>query len=161
MRRTGFLIILEQNRNEKNFINNRFGIHYYCSGDAQTQNENVFQLFRSKWKSCVSTIYHTHQGMSELRYTPCYISGVKTIMLAIRLSGIRFNEKKKSITVSSKVELLLPENSDGDRLKKMMNYRFDASITSAGCVLIIRDVTYQDGDSKAFSKALLSRRDDY
>ena len=75
------------------------------------------------------------------------------------LSGIRFNEKEKSITVSSKVELLLPQNSDGERLKKMMNYRFDASITNAGCVLIIRDVTYQDSDkNKSFFPKLSSAK---
>ena len=58
--------------------------------------------------------------------------------------------------MSSKVELLLTEKSDGDRLKNMMKYRIHASITSAGCVLIIRDVTYQDGDSKSFFPKLSS-----
>ena len=67
------------------------------------------------------------------------------------MSGIRFNEKERSITVSSKVELLLPENSEGVREKTMMNYRFDASITNAGCVLMIRDVTYQNVQEKGRS----------
>ena len=107
----------------------------------------MFQLF-----------IHTHQGLSEDQsYSLLYKWGKDNYAGNPLLSGIRFNEKEKSITVSSKVELLLPQNSDGERLKKMMNYRFDASITNAGCVLIIRDVTYQDSDkNKSFFPKLSS-----
>ena len=58
------------------------------------------------------------------------------------LSGIRFDDKANSVTVSAKTNL-----SDG----VSMNYRFDASITSAGCLLVIRDVTYQDKQRDADS----------
>lgn len=126
--------------------------------NAQTQDENVFSTVPEvNGKVVFQQFIHTHQGMSEAQvYSLLYKWGKDNYAGNPLLSGIRFNEKEKSITVSSKVELLLPENSDGDRLKKMMNYRFDASITSAGCVLIIRDVTYQDGDSKSFFPKLSS-----
>jgi len=59
------------------------------------------------------------------------------------LSGIRFDDKARTVTVSSKAELLLPANKAGVREKVMMNYRFDASIANAGCMLVVRDITYQ------------------
>lgn len=60
------------------------------------------------------------------------------------LSGIRFNDKDQSITVSSKAEFSLPANSKGVREKMLMNYRFDVSITNGGCLLVVRDITYQN-----------------
>ncbi len=63
------------------------------------------------------------------------------------LSGIRFDDKAKSITVGSKIELLLPQDSNGVREKVVMNYRFDATITNAGCMLVVRDITYQNDQS--------------
>ena len=127
--------------------------------NAQTQDENVFSTVPEvNGKVVFQQFIHTHQGLSEDQiYSLLYKWGKDNYAGNPLLSGIRFNEKDKSITVSSKVELLLPENSDGERLKKMMNYRFDASITNAGCVLIIRDVTYQDGDkNKSFFPKLSS-----
>jgi hypothetical protein len=59
------------------------------------------------------------------------------------LSGIRFDDKARSVTVSTRNELILPENSVGVKEKIIMSYRFDASITNAGCMLVIRDITYQ------------------
>lgn len=55
------------------------------------------------------------------------------------LLGIRYDEKNRSVTVSSKAELPL----SGNREKMMMSYRFDAAITDMGCMLTIRDITYQ------------------
>ncbi len=127
--------------------------------NAQTQDENVFSTVPEvNGKVVFQQFIHTHQGLSEDQsYSLLYKWGKDNYAGNPLLSGIRFNEKEKSITVSSKVELLLPENSDGERLKKMMNYRFDASITNAGCVLIIRDVTYQDSDkNKSFFPKLSS-----
>ena len=49
------------------------------------------------------------------------------------------------------MELLLPENSQGVREKMMMNYRFDANITNAGCILKVRDITYQNVREKGKS----------
>lgn len=127
--------------------------------NAQTQDENVFSTVPEvNGKVVFQQFIHTHQGLSEDQsYSLLYKWGKDNYAGNPLLSGIRFNEKEKSITVSSKVELLLPQNSDGERLKKMMNYRFDASITNAGCVLIIRDVTYQDSDkNKSFFPKLSS-----
>ena len=127
--------------------------------NAQTQDENVFSTVPEvNGKVVFQQFIHTHQGLSEDQsYSLLYKWGKDNYAGNPVLSGIRFNEKEKSITVSSKVELLLPQNSDGERLKKMMNYRFDASITNAGCVLIIRDVTYQDSDkNKSFFPKLSS-----
>ena len=53
------------------------------------------------------------------------------------VSGIRFDDKNQSATVSAKTELT------GVSEKTMMNYRFDLSVASAGCVLVVRDITYQ------------------
>lgn len=67
------------------------------------------------------------------------------------LSGIRFDEKSNFVTVSSGTNLMLPANSAGVREEMTMNYRFDVSITGAGCMLVIRDITFQsakkDGES--------------
>ena len=129
------------------------------AGSAQNQDENVFSTVPEvNGKVVFQQFIHTHQGLSEDQsYSLLYKWGKDNYAGNPLLSGIRFNEKEKSITVSSKVELLLPQNSDGERLKKMMNYRFDASITNAGCVLIIRDVTYQDSDkNKSFFPKLSS-----
>jgi hypothetical protein len=71
------------------------------------------------------------------------------------LSGIRFDDKARTVTVSSKAELKLPANKAGVSEKIMMNYRFDASVTHAGCMLVVRDITYQTeqtGGSSFFPK---------
>lgn len=57
------------------------------------------------------------------------------------VSGIRFDDKAQSVTVSAKAELA------GMQEKTVMNYRFDLSVANAGCVLVVRDITYQ-GESK-------------
>lgn len=91
---------------------------------------------------------HIEQELSiDQRYALLYKWGKDNYAGNPLLSGIRFDEKAKSITVSSKVELLLPQNSQGVREKVIMNYRFDASITTAGCMLVIRDITYQNAQS--------------
>lgn len=53
------------------------------------------------------------------------------------VSGIRFDDKNQSVTVSAKTELA------GVAEKTVMNYRFDLSVANAGCVLVVRDITYQ------------------
>lgn len=54
------------------------------------------------------------------------------------VSAIRFDDKNQSVTVSAKTDL-------GDVAgKTFMNYRFDLSVASAGCILVIRDITYQN-----------------
>lgn len=53
------------------------------------------------------------------------------------VSGIRFDDKNQSVTVSAKTEL------SGVTDKTVMNYRFDLSVSNAGCILVIRDISYQ------------------
>jgi len=59
------------------------------------------------------------------------------------VSGIRFNEKERSVTVSAKTELVLPKSTKEGESKLMMNYRFDVSVTNGGLILTIRDITFQ------------------
>lgn len=122
------------------------------SVNAQTQKENVFSSVPEvNGKVVFQQFIHT-EGLSESQsYALLYKWGKDNYAGNPLLSGIRFNEKESSLTVSSKVELLLPENSDGVRQKMMMNYRFDANITNAGCVLIVRDITYQSSQGKGNS----------
>lgn len=61
------------------------------------------------------------------------------------VSGIRFDDKNQSATVSAKTELA------GVSEKTIMNYRFDLSVVSAGCVLVVRDITYQSTPSQGAS----------
>lgn len=100
---------------------------------------------------------HTEQSLSEnQKYAILYKWGKDNYSGNPLLSGIRFDDKARSITVSSKVELLLSPNSSGKREKMTMNYRFDASVTSAGIMLTVRDITYlteSKGGASVFPKA--------
>ncbi len=91
---------------------------------------------------------HIDQEFSnDQRYALLYKWGKDNYARNPLLSGIRFDDKARTITVSSKIELLLPQNSNGVREKVIMNYRFDATITNTGCMLVVRDVTYQNSQS--------------
>lgn len=59
------------------------------------------------------------------------------------VSGIRFNEKERNVTVSAKTELFLPTSIKEEDRKLMMNYRFDVSVTNGGLMLTMRDITFQ------------------
>jgi hypothetical protein len=59
------------------------------------------------------------------------------------VSGIRFNEKERNVTVSAKTELVLPTSIKEDDRKLTMNYRFDVSVTNGGLMLTVRDITFQ------------------
>lgn len=61
------------------------------------------------------------------------------------VSGIRFDDKNQSVTVSAKTEL------GGVADKTVMNYRFDLSVANAGCVLVIRDIGYQSTPEQSTS----------
>ncbi len=52
------------------------------------------------------------------------------------LAGIRYDEKARTITVSNRTGFERPE-------KMVMSYRFDLSVNNAGCMLVIRDISYQ------------------
>lgn len=118
----------------------------FLGSNIVSQNENVFTTVSEvNGKVVFQQFIHTPKGLNEdQNYALLYKWGKDNYASNPLLSGIRFNEKDHSITVSSKVELLLPENSSGVREKMLMNYRFDANITNAGCVLKIRDVTFQN-----------------
>jgi len=69
------------------------------------------------------------------------------------LSGIRFDDKGRSVTISAGEELRLPANAGGGNVT--MRYRFDTSVTNAGYTLVIRDITYQSeqpGSTSVFPK---------
>lgn len=53
------------------------------------------------------------------------------------VSSIRFDDKNQTVRVSAKTELAEVPG------KPVMNFRFDLSVGSAGCVLVVRDITYQ------------------
>ncbi|WP_418893000.1 hypothetical protein [Limibacterium fermenti] len=61
------------------------------------------------------------------------------------LLGIRLDDKLQSVTVSAKVEL----PAGGEKIG--MNYRFDAAVSNSGCMLTVRDVSYQLNTSKGAS----------
>ena len=82
-------------------------------------------------------------GNANQRYAKLQNRAKKTFTGNPLLSGIRYDDKAQSVTVSSKAELLLPANSAGVKEKMIMSYRFDATITNAGCLLVVRDITYQ------------------
>ena len=61
------------------------------------------------------------------------------------VSSMRFDDKNQSVTVSAKTELTgVPGNT-------VMNYRFDLSVANAGCVLLVRDITYQSAPKQGTS----------
>lgn len=124
----------------------------FFGGNAQTQKENVFSSVPEVNGKVVFQQFIHSQGLNEDQsYSLLYKWGKDNYAGNPLLSGIRFDENERSVTVSSKVELLLPENSEGVREKMMMNYRFDANITNAGCVLVVRDVTFQSVKEKGKS----------
>lgn len=149
----GFLNHLEQIQMKRILFTLGLALSFIIGGNAQTQKENVFSnVPEVNGKVVFQQFIHTDQGLSEDQsYSLLFKWGKDNYAGNPLLSGIRFNEKEKSITVSSKVELLLPENSKGIREKMMMNYRFDASITNAGCVLVIRDMNYLNVKEKGKS----------
>ena len=60
------------------------------------------------------------------------------------LAGIRYDEKARTITVSNRAQFKEPE-------KMVMSYRFDLSVNNAGCMLVVRDISYQVAQQDASS----------
>ncbi len=88
-------------------------------------------------------VYVEKEMSAAQKYTSLNKWGKKKYTGNPSLIGIRFDDKQNSMTVSAKTELVLPENSAGVKEKVIMTYRYDTSITNVGCMLVIRDVTYQ------------------
>lgn len=60
------------------------------------------------------------------------------------LAGIRYDEKARTVTVSNRAQFLEPE-------KMVMSYRLDLSVNNAGCMLVVRDISYQVAQQDASS----------
>jgi hypothetical protein len=120
---------------------------------SQQQNQPVFtKVPVVNGKVVFQQFIHVEQEMSTIQqYALLNKWGKENYANNPKLSSIRFDEKNQSVTVSSKTELLLTENSQKVNEKISMNYRFDASITNAGCVLVFRDITFQDDRNKSNS----------
>lgn len=58
------------------------------------------------------------------------------------VSSIKYNFNNKEFVAKSKVELLLPANSKGEREKMIMRYRINGFIFRTKCVLEITDISY-------------------
>lgn len=120
---------------------------------GQNANENPFQnVTIQNGKVVFQQFIHTSQNfLEDQKYAILYKWGKDKYSGNPLLSGIRFDDKAKSITVSSKVELLLQPNKAGTREKMTMNYRFDAAVTAAGIMLTVRDITYLKEGSRSGS----------
>ncbi len=55
------------------------------------------------------------------------------------LSAIRFDDKARSVTISAGENLSLPAANG----KVTLHYRFDISVTNAGSMLMVRDITFK------------------
>jgi len=88
-------------------------------------------------------------GSANPRYAKLQEWTRKTFAGSPLLSGIRYDDKSQTVTVSSKAELNLPANKSGVQENMIMSYRFDATVTNAGCVLVLRDITYQNARREA------------
>lgn len=67
------------------------------------------------------------------------------------VSAIRFDDKGQTVSVSAKTNV---DNTT------TMNYRLDASVTGSGCMIVIRDITYQSksNDSSVFPKVVTAEQ---
>ena len=72
------------------------------------------------------------------------------------LISLRYNNENLSITVSSIVECMVPGNKGSKNGKMLMSYRFDASITGAGCMFVVRDIYYEQADAKDSSLPIVA-----
>lgn len=58
------------------------------------------------------------------------------------ISSIRYDTKNREIIAKSKIELLLPANSNGVREKMIMRYRVNAFVFHNKCVMEITEISY-------------------
>lgn len=68
--------------------------------------------------------------------------GKKNYSNDITQSNIRYDNKNKEILVKSRVELILPENSEGLRESVLMIYHLNAFILDNKCILEVKNITY-------------------
>lgn len=58
------------------------------------------------------------------------------------ISSIRYDAKNTEFIAKSKIELLLPQNSQGIREKMIMRYRINGFLSGDKCILEITDISY-------------------
>lgn len=63
-------------------------------------------------------------------------------------STIRFDSKNKEIRIVSRVELILPENSDGVSLSVQMKYKTNVFLFQGKCVMETRSMSYFIAEGK-------------
>lgn len=142
---------------KKYFIFFNLLVFISLKGYAQT-NENIFTSVPVvNGKVVFQQFIHTEQGLSDdQKYAILNKWGKDNYTGSPTLQGIRFDEKAKSVTVSAKTDLSLDANSSNVG-KMVMTYRFDATVSNAGCMLVIRDISYQpvkNANSTGFVKPI-------
>lgn len=65
------------------------------------------------------------------------------------ISSVRYDSRKNEIVAKSRIELVLPENSEGVREKIIMRFRVDGFIFDDKCVLEISDLSYLHENAKS------------
>ncbi len=77
------------------------------------------------------------------------------------VSSVRYDSRKSEIVAKSRVELVLPENSQGVRERMVMRYRADAFIFEDKCVLEISDLSYLHENAKSKKLPRVIRAEDF
>lgn len=58
------------------------------------------------------------------------------------ISNIRYDNTNKEVVIKSKIELLLPPNSENIREKVVMTYHLNTFILNNKCILEVKDISY-------------------
>lgn len=71
------------------------------------------------------------------------------------ISSVRYDNRKKEILANSRIELILPVNSEGFKEKMVMRYRVNCFLYEDKCVLEIEDISYlSDGGNKNLPRVI-------
>lgn len=132
---------------------------FFCTAAFSQSGSNIFSSVPvTNGKVVFQQFIHASQNLQDdQKYAILSKWGKDNFSGNPSLLSLRFDEKTKSITVSAKTDLSLPANK-ANASKAAMTYRFDASISNMGCMLVIRDISYQlpSGNSSGFSKPMLA-----
>lgn len=97
-------------------------------------------------------VYVEKEMSDNQKYTVLNQWGKKKYAGNPSLIGIRFDDKASSMTVSAKTDLPVSGASE----KVVMTYRYDVAITNVGCMLTIRDITYQVGSKNVSAEVSIA-----